>query len=894
MADKFQTRTERRKVTKQKKQKKPKSFLKKTFLFVVILMFAGLVTGAGTFAWYVKDAPKLDKKLLVDPVASELLDINGEVFTTLGTERRDYVEIDQIPQLVKDAVLATEDVRFYKHHGIDFRRIAGAVLANFSRGFGSEGASTLTQQVVKRSFLSDEKTLKRKAQEAWLAFQLEKQYTKDQIFEIYVNKIYYSSGVHGIETASKYYFGKPLDKLELQEAAFLAGLPQSPNRYNPYEYPERADKRKNIVLSLMHQHGKISKEQMEKAKNISVTETLVPEEENRKDSYKYDSFVDQVIKEVEALGDYNVFSDGLKIYTTLDPDAQQYTEKMLYTNEVVQYPDEKFQAGIVLMDTKTGEVRAIGGNRNKDVKRGRNYATQLSDKQPGSTVKPIFDYGPAIEYLNWSTYEQVKDEPYTYTGGTPINNFDNRHLGQMSIREALYRSRNIPALKAFQEAGAENVRKFAAGLGFENIDMTESDSIGGGKQNPSPFTLAGAFAAFGNNGMYHKPHTVKKIVLMDGETEIKNKVEPKIAMKDSTAYMVTDMLKDVLSSKAGATGKAAAIPGLPVAGKTGTTNYTQAEMREHNIPRGSSPDSWFAGYTTNYTVAVWTGYEKRTNPILPKDLKIAQQLFKNLMSHASSDIETPDFKMPKSVVRAAVEKGSNPPKKPSKHTPESNIVHELFVAGTEPKQVSQAFDKLDAPSVSGEYKEGEKAVVFNWSHPESGELKFQVKVNIAGTEKDLGEISDTSYTISNVEPGKTYSIKVTAVSESQTSSPGSASVTVPSNEEDQNEEEPTDGEEEPNEENPPADNDQNGSGNDNQNDNQNGQNNNNNNNPNDNQNGNNGNNNGNNPNPGNNQNPGNNGNQQEGGDSGETPDDNTDQSGGSPPQAVRPANRMTG
>ncbi|GIN96559.1 penicillin-binding protein 2A [Siminovitchia terrae] len=794
MGENYQSRTERRrKVGANKKQDKnkgkKKSLFKKVIVVFLILAFVGLAAGAGTFAWYVKDAPKLDKQLLVDPVASQLLDINGEVFTTLGAERRDYVEFDHISKQVKDAVLATEDVRFYKHHGIDIKRLAGAVLANFSRGFGSEGASTLTQQVVKRSFLSDEKTLKRKAQEAWLSIQLENNYTKDQIFEMYVNKIYYSNGIHGIETASKFYFNKTLDELELQEAAFLAGLPQSPNNYNPYKHLEKADKRKNIVLSLMHQHGKISKEQMEKAQKVSVAETLVPQEENQKESYKYDSFVDQVIREVEEMGDYNVFADGLKIYTTLDPDAQKHTENMLFTDEVVQYPDEKFQAGIVLMDTKSGEVRAIGGSRNQEVKRGRNFATQLKDKTPGSTAKPIFDYGPAIEYLNWSTYEQIVDEPYTYHGGVPINNFDRSHLGQMSMREALYRSRNIPALKAFHEVGQENVKQFTEKLGLDDPELVEADSIGGGEQHPSPMTLAGAYAAFGNNGMYNKPHTVKKIVLMDEETEIKNKVEPEVAMKDSTAYMVTDMLKDVLSGKAGATGGAAAIPGLPVAGKTGTTNYTQKEMLENNIPDGSSPDSWFAGYTTNYTIAVWTGYENRKNPILPKDLTISQQLFKSLMTHVSADIQTPDFTMPKSVVRAAVEKGSNPAKKPSKHTPDSNIVYELFVAGTQPTEVSQTYDKLDAPSVSGKYDKGGKQVVFSWSHSDK-DVKYNVQVDLGGgKKKDLGTTSDTGYTISAVEPGETYGIQVVAVSGSQRSAAGTASVTVPSDEDEKDEDE---------------------------------------------------------------------------------------------------------
>lgn len=791
MADQYKSRTERRnqKTTAKKPKQKKKGFFKKLLLACVLLALIGLAVGAGAFAYFVKDAPKLDKKLLVDPVASELIDMNGDVYATLGTEKRDYVEIDKIPMLVKNAVLATEDVRFYKHHGIDFRRLAGAVMANFSRGFGSEGASTLTQQVVKRSFLSDEKTIKRKAQEAWLSVQLEKSYTKDQIFEMYVNKIYYSDGIHGIETASKYYFGKKLDELTLTEAAFLAGLPQSPNNYNPYRHPEKADKRKDIVLSLMHQHGKISQEEMQEAKNVSVADTLVEESDHEEETYKYDAFVDQVIKEVESMGDYNVFADGLKVYTTLDPDAQEHTEKMLFTNEVVQYPDEKFQAGIVLMDTKNGEVKAIGGSRNKDVKRGRNFATNLSDKQLGSTAKPIFDYGPAIEYLNWSTYEQIADEPYTYKTGDPINNFDNSHLGMMSIREALYRSRNIPALKAFHEVGSDKAKQFAEKLGLTDPKIVESDAIGGGEQHPSPLTVAGAYGAFGNSGIFNKPHTVKKLVLMDEETEIKNRVEPEVAMKDSTAFMVTDMLKDVVSGKAGATGGMANISGLPVAGKTGTTNYNSADMQRWQIPQGSSPDSWFAGYTTNYTVAVWTGYKDKKNPILPKDQKIAQQLFKSLMWQVSSKVETPDFKMPNSVVRVPVEKGSNPAKKPSKYTPDSDIVNELFIRGTEPTEVSQAHDKLDAPSVSGEYDEESNSIVFNWSHDDSE--SFDVSISGA-TKKKLGETKETSFTLSDVEEGESYDITVVALSDSQKSEPGTASVTVPAAKEDEEEEEEED------------------------------------------------------------------------------------------------------
>lgn len=794
MAEKYKTRTERMKQqTKTKAKQKPKSkarkIIKTIFLTFLIIGLVGMITGVTTFAIYAKDAPPLDDVLLIDPVASQLFDMNGDVYAVLGEEKREYVEYDKIPEEVVDAVLATEDVRFFKHSGIDLRRLAGAVLANVTRGFGSEGASTLTQQVVKLSYLSKEKTLKRKAQEAWLAMKLEQEYTKKQIFEIYINKIYYGNGIHGIETAAKFYFDKNLDELELQERAFLAGMPQSPNNYDPYKYLDKADKRKNIVLSLMYQHGKISKEEMESAKEISVSETLIPEEENNKSSYKYDSFVDQVIREVESMGEeYNVYTDGLKIYTTLDPNAQEYTEKMFFTDEIVQFPNDEMQAGLVLTDTKTGEIRAIGGNRYKDIKRGRNFATQLSDRQPGSTVKPIFDYGPAIEYLNWSTYEQVVDEPYKYNTGQSINNFDQGYLGQMSIREALYRSRNIPALKAYQAAGKDKVREFAAKLGIDHDQVENEAASIGGLENISPLKLAGAYATFGNNGIYNKPHTVKKIILRDEETEIVNKISPEIAMKESTAYMVTDMLKDVLSNKAGATGRTAIIPGLPAAAKTGTTNYTPKDMQDYGVSKNDVPDAWFAGYTTNYTIAVWTGYEKRSIPLRAgtNDQQIAKELYKNLMAHVSEGIETPDFQMPKSVVRAEVEKGSNPAKKPSKYTPDSHIVRELFVVGTEPKEVSTNYDKLEAPSVNGEYKEAENQIQFSWEHPEldEKELKFDVTIKMSnGKNEALGQVNELSYTLQNVEPEITYTIEVVAVSGNQKSSAGTASVTVPKKEE---------------------------------------------------------------------------------------------------------------
>ncbi|MDQ0216938.1 PBP1A family penicillin-binding protein [Peribacillus cavernae] len=665
MAENYTTRQERRKQNEAQKKGKPKKggLFKRIFLVLVTIGIIGIIAGGATFAYFISDAPKLDEKLLKDPVSSKILYGDGELLTRVELERRDFVAYEDIPKKVENAVLATEDVRFYEHHGIDALRLGKAVLANFTDGFGSQGASTLTQQVVKRSYLTADKTVKRKVQEMWLAFQLEQKYTKQEIFEMYVNKIFFSERANGIATASKVYYGKELKDLKMNEIAMLVGLPQSPNRYNPYEHPDRAKERRDVVLYLMNRHGFISKAEMEKSQNVSIAEGLV-KKETKKDMSTYDAFIDQVIEEVESMGDYNVYTDGLEIHTTLDRDAQEYVYKMLNTEEVIKYPSEKLQAGITLLDTKTGEIRAIGGGRNTKVSRGFNYAVD-SKRQPGSTIKPILDYGPAVEYLNWSSSQQITDEEYEYTNGTPLKNASNRYYGSMSIREALGRSLNIPAVKTIQAVGLDRARDFASNLGIPlPEEIHEAYAIGGITNGISSLQLAGAYSAFGNGGKYIKPHTVKKIVLRD-KTTVKNQVQPKAVMKDSTAFIISDMLKSVLNESYG-TGRLANVSGLPIAGKTGSTNFEEEDRLKYNIPAEGVPDSWMAGYTTNYTVAVWAGYdtEKDKKEYLgTESQKIPKYLFKNLMEYVSQDVVTKDFKQPDSVFASSGEyyvKGHQP------------------------------------------------------------------------------------------------------------------------------------------------------------------------------------------------------------------------------------------
>ncbi|MBM7619508.1 penicillin-binding protein 1A [Bacillus tianshenii] len=799
MADKYQSREQRRKALQEEKGAKKgpktnqrKNLFKKILLTVLIVGIVGLLTGIGTFAYYVKDTPPLDETLLKVPVPSKVYDRNGELAAEIGGhEAREYVEYDEIPQLVQDAFLATEDVRFFEHKGVDYRRLAGAVLANVTRGFGAEGGSTITQQLVKLSFLSTDKTLKRKAQEFYLAYELESRFSKEQILEMYLNRIYFSNYSYGIAKAAKNYYGKSLDELELHEAAMLAGLPQSPNNYNPLTNPENAEKRRNIVLGLMVQHGKITQEQADEAKATPIDATLASDVEKTNFSNKYNAFMDRVIEEIsEQIGEVDPQADGLEIYTTLDVDAQEHVEYLLSDESGIAYPEnEDFQAGVSLIDTKTGEIRAIGGGRNHE-KQGWNYATDIR-VQPGSAIKPILDYGPAIEHLDWSTYQQIDDEPVTYTNGDPINNWDKKHKGVLSIREHLADSRNIPALKAFQEVGADKARDFAVKLGIPlGEDIPEAYSIGGFNKGISPLQLAGAYAPFGNGGVYTEPFAVTKVVFQDGKSINLNK-ESQVVMKDSTAFLITDMLKTSITS---GLARAANVPGLHLAGKSGTTNFSTDELQKYDIPEDAAPSTLFAGYTPSYTAAVWTGFNKggednylRSIASGSEDQYLSREIFRQLMEHVSSTEEDKaDFPVPKSVVRVAVEKGSNPPLKASEFTPKDRITNEYFVKGTEPTKVSKEFEKLASPSnFTATYDEASNQILLNWDYPEDQleNVSFDVKVAVnEGSPQALTVTKELGMAVNNPDPGATFTFEITAFldeNKESRSDPATQSVQVP-------------------------------------------------------------------------------------------------------------------
>ena len=660
------SRSQKKKRTSQGKEPKQKNKKNrhiglKIAIAIVGLLCVALLTGIGIFFYYVKDAPALSEKKLEATVSSKLFDSDGNIFEDLGAEKREKVSANKIPQELDDAIVSVEDRRFFKHNGVDPVRIAGSALHNLTNKGGLQGGSTLTQQLVKLSFFSTtteeaDKTLRRKAQEAWLAIQLEKKHSKQEILTYYINKVYIANGLYGMETAAETYFGKELQHLTIAQTALLAGMPQAPNSYDPYKHPDAAKERRDTVLYTMLNNKKISQKDYDAAINEPIDQGLLPLETDNQERKVADNYVKEVIAQVEDKTGKNVYTDGLDIYTNLDTDAQNHLYSIVNGDEYVQYPDEDLQIAATLIDSETGKVTAQIGGRNiaDDVYLGLNRAVS-TNRDFGSTVKPITDYGPAIEYKQKSTGERIVDQPYYYEGTkTAVKNWDNSYQGNITLRQALYNSRNVPAVKLFNEVGPENVSKFLKNLGIQYKEIQQANAISsntetqdGTKYGISTEKMAAAYAAFANGGTYNEPLYINKIKYQDGsEQTFENK--GKKAMEPYTAYMITDMLKDVITK---GTGTYAQIPNLFQAGKTGTSNYTDDELAKIPHYGSISPDVMFTGYTPHYSLSIWAGYDKRLTPITSQSENIAQDVYREMMSYVSQNVSNEDWVMPNDVLR---------------------------------------------------------------------------------------------------------------------------------------------------------------------------------------------------------------------------------------------------
>ena len=627
-----------------------------TFLTLFIALF---LLGGGVFLYFVSKAPALSESKLVATTSSKIYDNKNELIADLGSERRVNAQANEIPTDLVKAIVSIEDHRFFDHRGVDTIRIMGAALRNLQGG-GLQGASTLTQQLIKLTYFSTstaDQTLSRKAQEAWLAVQLEQKATKQEILTYYINKVYMSNGNYGMQTAAQNYYGKDLKDLSLPQLALLAGMPQAPNQYDPYSHPEAALERRNLVLSEMKGQKYISAEDYEKAINTPVTDGL----QSLKSANSYPAYMDNYLKEVidqvEQETGYNLLTTGMEVYTNVDKDVQQRLWDVYNTDEYVAYPDDELQVASTIVDVTNGKVIAQLGARHQssNVSFGINQAVE-TNRDWGSTMKPITDYAPALEYGVYdSTASIVHDVPYNYPGtDTPVYNWDKGYFGNITIQYALQQSRNVTAVETLNKVGLDRAKTFLNGLGINYPSIHYANAISSNttesnkQYGASSEKMAAAYAAFANGGIYHKPMYINKVVFSDGSEKEFSDAGTR-AMKETTAYMMTEMMKTVLAY---GTGRGAYLSWLPQAGKTGTSNYTDDEIEKHIKNTGYvAPDEMFVGYTRKYSMAVWTGYSNRLTPIVGDGFLVAAKVYRSMITYLSEDTHPEDWTMPDGVFR---------------------------------------------------------------------------------------------------------------------------------------------------------------------------------------------------------------------------------------------------
>ena len=624
-------------------------------IFLTIVLIGGSI-----FLFYVVQAPELSETKLVATTSSKIYDNKNELIADLGAERRVNAQSNEIPTDLVNAIVSIEDHRFFNHRGIDSIRIFGAFLRNL-RSNGLQGGSTLTQQLIKLTYFSTstaDQTIARKAQEAWLAIQLERTATKQEILTYYINKVYMSNGNYGMQTAAQNYYGKDLKDLSIPQLALLAGMPQAPNQYDPYSHPEEAQQRRNLVLSEMQRQGYLSSEQYETAINTPITDGL----QSLKGSNTYpqylDNYLKEVIDQVEQETGYNLLTTGMDIYTNVDQDVQKKLWDIYNTDEYVHYPDDDFQAASTIVDVTNGKVIAQLGSRHQasNVSFGLNQAVE-TNRDWGSTMKPITDYAPALEYGVYdSTAYMLKDVPYNFPGtNDPVLNWDRSYYGNITLQYAIQQSRNVPAVETLNKVGLDRAKTFLNGLGIDYPSMLYVNAISSnttetGKQyGASSEKMAAAYAAFANGGTYYKPMYINKVVFSDGSS--KEFSDPGTrAMKETTAYMMTEMMKTVLYY---GTGTGAYISWLPQAGKTGTSNYTDAEIENHiKTDQYVAPDEMFVGYTRKYSMAVWTGYSNRLTPIVGDGFRVAGSIYRSMMEYLAENDHPGDWTMPEGLYRS--------------------------------------------------------------------------------------------------------------------------------------------------------------------------------------------------------------------------------------------------
>ncbi|MFC0214100.1 transglycosylase domain-containing protein [Paenibacillus chartarius] len=577
------------------------------------------------------DVSTLDQPL---PEPTLVLDRYGKTVSQLSASRIEPVSIAQLPKPLVDAVLAVEDQRYFEHTGVDLRAIARALVRDVMRGGYSEGGSTITQQLARHAFLGADKTLMRKLREAAYAIKIDMTYDKIEVLELYLNSIYFGEGSWGIQSAAKVYFGKPAKELTLPEAAMLAALPKAPSRYSPLQNEAQALERRNTVLALMREQDRISAAEYERASAAPSGVVREPRSDNPQG--RYPAYVDAVLAEaIERYGfsEEQLLTGGLRITTELDPKIQDAVLDVYRTDSLFPpgKPDQLLQSGAVVLDHRFGAVRAVAGGRGQQVFRGFSRATQLK-RQPGSAFKPIAVYGPALE-KGYTPESLLYDGPLDIGGYRP-QDWDHGSRGQVTMREAVVSSWNVPAVWLLHEIGIDSGLSFAKRLGIPlpKQDRQLGIALGGLSEGVSPLQMAQAYGAFAAGGVLVQAHTIANIKTKDGHLLVKANVQGQAVMKPRTAASITSMLQEAVTR---GTGRNAAM-NRPAAGKSGTTQLPDTPEFQ-GLDGNAAKDAWFVGYTAELTAAIWLGYDRtdRNHYLTTSGGHVPAILFREIMLRAA-------------------------------------------------------------------------------------------------------------------------------------------------------------------------------------------------------------------------------------------------------------------
>ena len=652
-------------------------------LSIISIAAASVLVLTGVWLLDIPNWKTLDPNLLEHlQSASVVYDRHGnEAFPLYGAQKRRTVSIDELPEYVPLAFVAAEDKRFYEHGGIDLRRIAGAALNNLRSGTLGEGASTITQQLIKLTHLSSDKTFRRKIAEARLAIQAEHTYSKDQILEMYLNTIYFGNGAYGIDMAAETYFGKRAADLNIPEAATLAGIIKSPNSYSPRNSPEKALQRREYVLNEMLECGYIAPAEHTSA--CSEPLLLTKGSDEGVSSWYRDAVIREAA-ELLSTDTQSILGGGYRIDTALDMDMQRAADACM--GDESAFPTGGTEGAFIAVDPSDGGVLAVCGGRSDDTRMALNRALD-SRRQPGSVIKPISTYAAAIDAMNWLPSDTLDDTQRVFTGGYMPRNANDSYHGTVTLRTALSKSLNVATVSLAEQVGVASMRNYARrfGIPVENDDASLAFALGSMTYGVTPAEVAGAYAALANGGTTVDIHLITRITDRNGNILYEWNAPRQRAVSSATAAMITDML-----CTAATDGSAHALrsAGIPVAAKTGTVSVEDGTR-----------DIWTVAYTPDVCVSVWMGYDSSEEGVMPESASgsgYPAKLAAAWLAEVKDQLTCREFSIPDTLQKVALDKISleedHAVLLAGEHTPQSEQIIEIFPVSHVPTQISRRYE----------------------------------------------------------------------------------------------------------------------------------------------------------------------------------------------------------